>query len=79
MNADAKRTLIAKIEALSDEERKEVDAFVSQLLDASDQDGSEPRYLDQTWAGALRDLKDEYTTLELEDEIMKQWLSTARD
>lgn len=27
------------------------------------------RFLDQDWTGALSDLKDEYTALELEDEI----------
>lgn len=79
MDADATRTLTEKIEALSEDDQERVHAFVQKLLHDSDQNEPEPRYLDQSWAGALRDLKDEYSSLELEDEIMKQWMEAAHD
>jgi len=43
------------------------------------QQGSQERYLRQDWAGALGDLKDEYTSLELEEEIKKQWMRMVHD
>jgi len=56
-----------------------VRAFVRQLIDKAGDEEVKPRYLSQDWAGALRHLKDEYTSLELEDDVMEQWLKSARD
>lgn len=38
----------------------------------NDPQDSQERVLRQDWAGALSDLKDEYTSLELEEKIKKQ-------
>lgn len=47
--------------------------------EAKDRQDSEDRFLCQDWAGALSDLKDEYTSLELEEEIKKQWMKMTHD
>jgi len=47
--------------------------------EAKDRQDSEDRVLRQDWAGALSDLKDEYTSLELEEEIKRQWMKMTHD
>jgi uncharacterized protein YfaT (DUF1175 family) len=79
MTTSEKQALIAKIETLPSEEQEKVRAFVRQLIDKAGDEEVKPRYLSQDWAGALRHLKDEYTSLELEDDVMEQWLKSARD
>lgn len=94
MDADEKQALIEKIEALPPNLRERVEGYVDALLevrraDFGQEDGQsrspeggrseEDRYLQQDWAGALSDLKDEYTSLEPEEEIRKQWMKMDRD
>lgn len=94
MDAADKQALIEKIEALRPNLRERVVGYVDALLEGQrvesrQEDGrsrsgdggssEEDRYLQQDWAGALSDLKDEYTSLELEAEIRKEWARTARD
>lgn len=94
MQADENQSLIEKIESLAPEARERVEGYVDSILetrgpgsgrgDGQDRFGEgesseEERYLRQDWARALSDLKDEYTSLELEEEIKKQWMRMTRD
>ncbi len=93
MNASERQSLVEKIEALPPDARERVEGYVDALLegrrsDSGQRDGQdwsegesseEERYLQQDWAGALSDLKDEYTSLELEEEIKKQWMKMTHD
>lgn len=69
--------LAAKIEALPPELKQEVEDFVD-FLRMKRMSGSD-RTLRQDWAGALRDLKDEYTSVELQHKITEQWGKAALD
>jgi hypothetical protein len=50
-----------------------------EMSETKDRQESEDRFLRQDWAGALSDLKDEYTSLELEEEIKRQWMKMTHD
>jgi hypothetical protein len=93
MNVSERQSLVEKIEALPPDARERVEGYVDALLEGrrsgpGQRDGQdwsegesseEERYLQQDWAGALSDLKDEYTSLELEEEIKKQWMKMTHD
>jgi hypothetical protein len=49
------------------------------VTQGNDRLDSQDRFLRQDWAGALSDLKDEYTSLELEEEIKRQWMKMTHD
>lgn len=63
--------LAAKIEALPPELRREVEDFVDFLQSRSARRKKGEMKLD--WRGGLADLKDNYTSVELQHEVLKQW------
>lgn len=72
------RTLAEKIEALPPRLQREVEDFVD-FLHERHAPTSPGRTLDQSWAGALSHLKDQYTSVELQHEILNLWEKAARD
>lgn len=93
MSPDAKQTLIEKIEGLSSEQRKRVEGYVDALSESTDSDlGSERKkaavqtspeesgeeeYLDLSFRGALKHLRDQYTSVELQHKIQEEWRKQA--
>jgi hypothetical protein len=72
--------VLAQVERLSPPEREAVAAFVVALRapDGGDGDAAQAPSagdLDFRWRGALRDLKDDYTSVELQHEIVRAWES----
>lgn len=63
------KTLQNKISKLSPEYRKEVEELVEFLL--SKQKSKTAAKLKQDWSGALKDLKDKYTSLELQKKALE--------
>lgn len=59
------------IDQLPPDRRAEVEDFARFLLER--EKGTENRRLSLSWAGALRDLKDEVTSEQLEDEALDLW------
>ena len=60
-----------KIRKLSPDLRKEVEDFVQSLLEGR---ARQPKkQLKLRWRGALRDLKDKYTSVELQHRILQWW------
>ena len=56
-----------RISSLSPEQRLQVEAFIESLIASKSTNSTEgPRF---EWAGALADLKDRYTSVELQHEI----------
>ena len=66
------KSIEERIKELPPELRKEVESFVESLLrKRSRKDGKRLR---QDWAGALRDYRDKYTSLELQKKAL-EWRS----
>ena len=57
-----------KIDRLPPELKKEVDDFVNFLLDKNKKKSGDFKF---DWAGALSELKDQYTSVELQHKISK--------
>lgn len=57
------------IRELSPELQREVEEFVQSLVKRGG--GAKRRYLKQDWGGALADLRDEYTSLELQKKALE--------
>lgn len=66
------RSLIEKINTLPPRLKMKVEEFVNALEKEEFKPKSEKR-LRQDWAGALSDYRDQYTSLELQDETVEQW------
>ncbi len=60
-----------KIKMLPPELQREVEDFVESLIESQEQRSK--RELRLNWRGALRDLRDQYTSVELQHETLKQW------
>lgn len=77
MEAEEKQALIDKIEALPAEKQEQVVAFVEELTSpsGSGDEISEPFQSEKSsgfsWRGALSDYADEYTSVELQHEILR--------
>jgi hypothetical protein len=62
--------LTEKIEQLSPELQREVEQFVQTLIEKSKKKHrKKPKF---EWAGALAHLRDQYTSVELQHEILKE-------
>ena len=61
-----------RIQELSPDQRREVEDFVEFLLQKKQEQASRP--IGQSWAGALSDLRDQYTSLELQKKAL-EWRS----
>ena len=57
-----------KIDRLPPDLKKEVDDFVNFLIDKNKIEFNKPKF---DWAGALKNLKEKYTSVELQHEISK--------
>lgn len=66
------RSLIEKINTLPPHLRVKVEEFVNALEKEELKPRLEKR-LRQDWAGALNDYRDQYTSLELQNETLEQW------
>ncbi len=65
------KTLEEKIKALPPELQREVEDFVEFLLERR---GPKPKgKLKLDWRGALRDLRDQYTSVELQHKALEWW------
>ncbi|TAK57697.1 MAG: DUF2281 domain-containing protein [Bacteroidetes bacterium] len=63
-------TLEEKINKLPPELQQEVELFIQQLLDkGKKQKKQKPKF---EWAGALRHLRNQYTSVELQHEILNE-------
>jgi broad specificity phosphatase PhoE len=60
-----------KIKQLTPEEREQVLKFIDEILSKKPMESSD-RKLTFEWAGALADLKDQYTSVELQKQI-NEW------
>ena len=68
-------TLIEKVRRLPPEKQQEVADFVDFLLERvveNEQVRSEERQPTFAWRGALRDLRDQYTSVELQHEVQRR-------
>jgi mRNA-degrading endonuclease RelE of RelBE toxin-antitoxin system len=63
------KSLLEKLEKLPAEKRQEVEKFVEALLNK--QKPKTKTTLRQDWAGALRDYRDQYTSLELQKKALE--------
>lgn len=63
------KSLLEKLEKLPAEKRREVEKFVEALL--KKQKPKTRGKLRQDWAGALRDYRDQYTSLELQKKALE--------
>jgi hypothetical protein len=63
------KSLLEKLEKLPAEKRQEVEKFVEALLNK--QKPKTKTKLRQDWAGALRDYRDQYTSLELQKKALE--------
>ena len=59
-----------KIKALPPELQQEVEDLVESLMRKQQRSGGQ---LKLDWRGALRELRDRYTSVELQHEILKEW------
>ena len=63
-----------EVESLPIEMQKEVEHFIGYLKSKiNDSEISKPKKLKMDWAGALKEFKNEYTAVELQHEIRKDW------
>ena len=60
-----------KVSTLPPEQQQEVQAFVDYLLEKAKR--RSPRKLKLDWAGALSHLRDQYTSVDLQHEALRQW------
>ncbi len=65
------RSLVEMIEALPPELQQEVQEFVELIYERRTSRKKEPLRLD--WRGALRDLREQYTSVELQHQIRDWW------
>jgi len=65
------KSLEEKIKELPPELQQEVEDFVDSLTERQEQRGKGQLKLD--WRGSLRDLRDQYTSVELQHEIIRLW------
>jgi hypothetical protein len=65
-------TIEEKIRALTPGLRQEVEMFIDSLLE-KEVGGREKGRFTFSWAGALRDLRDQYTSVELQHKITQEW------
>jgi hypothetical protein len=95
MSPDAKQILIKKIEGLSPEQRKRVEGYVDALSESTDSDlgnerkkssgqaspeeNEEEEYLDLSLRGALKHLRDRYTSVQLQHKIQEEWRKQVAD
>jgi hypothetical protein len=63
------KSLLEKLEKLPAAKRQEVEKFVEALLNK--QKPKTRAKLQQDWAGALRDYRDQYTSLELQKKALE--------
>jgi len=65
------KTLVEKIGELSSENQREVEDFVDFLTEKrAKQLKKKPTF---SWAGALKELKDQYTSVELQHKVADWW------
>ncbi len=62
------------IEALPPELQQEVKEFVERL---SRRDQKKKKFLSLTWRGGLRELRDQYTSVELQHQIRDWWAGVS--
>jgi Protein of unknown function (DUF2281) len=67
------KSLIEKINTLPPELRVRVEEFVDALEQEAELKPESNKKLRQDWAGALSDYRDQYTSLELQNETVEQW------
>ncbi|HWF44905.1 MAG TPA: DUF2281 domain-containing protein [Candidatus Kapabacteria bacterium] len=60
--------IAAKIERLSPQQREEVEQFVNKLAN--------PNYPSFSWEGALEDIREEYTSVELQHKA-SEWMAAS--
>lgn len=60
-----------KIRKLPPDLRKEVEEFIDSLMEPSERRARKP--LELKWRGALRDLRDKYTSVTLQHRILEWW------
>ena len=65
------KSLEQKIKELPPELQQEVEDFVDILTERREQPAKGQLKLD--WRGSLRDLRDQYTSVELQHEIIRLW------
>lgn len=67
--------LIKLVEKLPPELQREVQDFVEFLIKKYeiDQKISKKRKLSLSWKGALREMRDQYTSVELQHKILEMW------
>jgi Protein of unknown function (DUF2281) len=66
------KSLIEQINALPPRLRVRVEEFVN-ALEKEELKPKSGKRLRQDWAGALSDYRDQYTSLELQNETVEQW------
>ncbi|NQU06422.1 MAG: DUF2281 domain-containing protein [Calditrichaeota bacterium] len=64
-------TLEEKVKALPPELQQEVERFMDSLLRKRGK--KETRKMNLSWRGGLKDLKDKYTSVELQHQILEWW------
>lgn len=69
------KTLEKKLNSLPEELQREVLDFIDFLVYKY----KTKKKLSFSWTGGLKHLKDRYTSLELEKEIMNEWIKTSTD
>ena len=67
--------LAEKIEQLSPEIQKEIEELVDKLLNS--REGNTQCGLNLSWRGALKDLRDKYTSVELQHEAHSLWMKNV--
>jgi uncharacterized membrane protein YccC len=65
------RSLVEMIEALPPELQQEVREFVTALVETRVR--PRQKYLQLTWAGGLREFRDRFTSLELQQKALEWW------
>jgi hypothetical protein len=65
-------TLIDRIEHLPIGKRQIIEKMVEALSTRADENGAE-KHFTFSWEGALEDLRGQYTSVELQKEILNQW------
>ncbi|MBI5215695.1 MAG: DUF2281 domain-containing protein [Ignavibacteriae bacterium] len=64
-------TLVEKIEKLPPKKQKEVEVIVERMIEQQEPESEMPWKFD--WEGALKDMRDEYTSVELQHAVTKLW------
>ncbi|MCL6642855.1 MAG: DUF2281 domain-containing protein [Candidatus Bipolaricaulota bacterium] len=67
------KTLTEKIHELPPEFQREVEDFVDFLLERKVSPSKSQRKLRLSWAGALREFRDRFTALELQQKALEWW------